>query len=396
VPDYLYSLNRFETSLNHWHFITPEYAPELGGVSDYAKQVADALRAAGDLVHVWCRTTLASTGCDSSWVHRRIRDFGPTELFSLGRELGGYPGPRRLFVQWVPHGFGWRSMNIAFCCWLLWRSRRGEQVDLMVHEPFLSFGEGSLKQDLAACVHRLMVILLLLAADRVWVSTKSWEPKMRPYMLGRKLAFRWLPVPSNIPVDRDGGVIDHLRRDRCSDGRQVIGHFSSYSSDVAAMLRRILPSLLSQDESYTVQLLGRGSEQFREEMIHAHPSFRARIHATGPLSPEQLSRHLTACDVLLQPYPDGVTTRRTTVMASLEHGLPVVTTLGRLSEESLWSRSNALVTVSSLDPEEFVQAAVALLRDQTELSRLRAAASAFYSENFGLARIVNDLRSAHA
>jgi glycosyltransferase involved in cell wall biosynthesis len=396
MPGYLHRLNRFDTSVHHWHFITPEYPPELGGVSDYAKQVAEALRATGDSVHVWCPRTPILTGSDTGWVHRQLRNFGPRELLSLGRELGRHPGVRRLFVQWVPHGFGWRSMNIVFCCWLLWRSCRGEQIDLMVHEPFLSFREGSWKQDLAACVHRLMAILLLLAADRVWISTKSWESKMRPYALGRKVEFRWLPVPSNIPVEKGGPGLDFLRRDRACDGQQVVGHFSTYSSDIVAMLRRILPSLLSQPESYDVQLLGRGSEQFREEMIHAHPSFRARIHATGPLSPKQLSRHLTACDVLLQPYPDGVTTRRTTVMASLEHGLPVITTLGRLSEESLWSRSNALVTINSVDPEEFVQAAVALLRDQTELSRLRTAASAFYSEHFGLARIINDLRSAQA
>ena len=35
-------------------------------------------------------------------------------------------------------------------------------VELMVHEPFLAFREGSWRQDLVALVHRLMITVLSL------------------------------------------------------------------------------------------------------------------------------------------------------------------------------------------------------------------------------------------
>lgn len=362
-------------------------------MADYTKQVAEALRDAGDSVEVWSpqtRTPLAGT--DPAWVHRNMRGFGLGDLCRLGREFRRRPGPRRLFVQWVPHGFGWRSMNVVFCLWLWWQACRGEEVDLMVHEPFLSFGEGGLKQDLAACVHRLMAVLLLMAADRVWLSTQSWEPKMRPFALRRNIPFRWLPVPSNIPVEADAAFVSRLKQDLSKDKYKVLGHFSSYSSDVAAMLRSIVPLLLSRGESWVIQLLGRGSERFREELVNAHPSLKDRVLASGHLSSRELSNRLAACDVLLQPYPDGVTTRRTTVMASLEHGVPTVTTVGKLSETSFWARSRALAMVPSEDPGQFVQTVEELLADQTELSRLSSAASSFYADHFALSRLVDRIR----
>ena len=41
--------------------------------------------------------------------------------------------------------------------WLWLRAKlKRDHVEIMVHEPFLAFGEGSMKQNLAAAVHRVM------------------------------------------------------------------------------------------------------------------------------------------------------------------------------------------------------------------------------------------------
>ena len=37
-----------------WHIVTSEYPPDVGGVSDYTRQVAEGLARMGDEVHVWC------------------------------------------------------------------------------------------------------------------------------------------------------------------------------------------------------------------------------------------------------------------------------------------------------------------------------------------------------
>src|SRR6266700_1765774 len=144
-----------------WHIITPEYPPQSGGVSDYTRLVAEGLAAEGDRVHVWCKSAEDREGRPQAHstvsVHR-------SESHSLGKALDEFDPPRRLLVQWVPHGYGYRSMNLPFCLWLWNRSWRcGDRVELMVHEPFLAFGEGSWRQDAAALVHRLMTVILLQA-----------------------------------------------------------------------------------------------------------------------------------------------------------------------------------------------------------------------------------------
>ena len=79
-------------------------------------------------------------------------------------------------------------------------------------------------------------------------------------------------------------------------------------------------------------LIGSGSEAFRSALVARDRSLADRVSATGTLNAAELSAHIEACDVLLQPYPDGVTSRRTTTMAGLFARVPVVTTQGKLTE----------------------------------------------------------------
>src|SRR5262249_40403033 len=157
---------------------TSEYPPQCGGVSDYTANLARALAAAGEEVHVWCPPAGGRSDCPGITVHASLGRIFPGDLFRVSAELDAYPGPRRLLVQWVPHGYGWRSMNVPFCLWLNQRARRrGDCLELMVHEPFLAFREGSALQDAVAAVHRIMTVLLLSAAPRVWLSIPEWESR---------------------------------------------------------------------------------------------------------------------------------------------------------------------------------------------------------------------------
>ena len=180
------------SNLTAWHIITSEYPPQTGGVSDYTQLVAQGLAEAGDEVHVWCPSTEATsddtTDGDAEGAERNVggpgvlvnRHFGNFRRSDLGRVddlLEQFSAPRRLLVQWVPHGYGSRSMNLAFCLWLRRRAvKHQDAVEVMVHEPYLNFGEGSWKQSGAAAVHRLMTMVLLNAArtDESFSSAIPW------------------------------------------------------------------------------------------------------------------------------------------------------------------------------------------------------------------------------
>ena len=377
-----------------WHLITCEYAPRVGGVADHTRLVAEGLAAAGDGVNVWCPADTGEVQACSEGVtvRRELGSFRPADLRRAGRALDGFAAPRRLLVQWVPHGYGYRSMNVWLCLWLCARAFvRGDDVGLVVHEPFLAFGEGSRRQDAVALVHRLMTVALLASARRVWTTIPEWERCLRPYALGRRVPFAWLPVPSTTPVTATAEEAAATRALYAAEGVSLVGHFGTYGGRVALALARLVPRLLSTTEGCAVLLMGRGGEALRDELLRAHPRLSGRVHATGTLPAESLSRHLAACDLLLQPYPDGVSARRTSAMAGLAHGLAVVTTKGALTE-GLWEEAGAVALAPAGDDEALLVEARRLLSSEEARARLGEAGRRLYRERFDLAHTVAALR----
>jgi hypothetical protein len=278
--------------------------------------------------------------------------------------------------------------------WLWRRARRGDKVEIMVHEPFLPFGR-TWKQTGAALVHRMMTIVLLRGVDSVWMSIPAWEQRLRPYALGRAVPFRWLPIPSNIPVSNNARAIEAVRRKYAPNGELLAGHFGTHGWPITPMLESILIRLGEVAPQHRVLLMGIGSTEFREELLGRNPQLTPMIHATGALSPSDLSVHTAACDLVLQPYPDGVSSRRTSVMLGLSHGKAVVTTLGELSEP-LWKETGALALAPAFDSNAFVDEIQKLSADPAERHRMGQAARKLYESRFDVSYTIQALRGTTA
>lgn len=363
-----------------------------GGVADYTHLIAQKLAQAGDVVHVWCPPNAVRVAADPIQVHGDCGQFGRADLARIGALLDRFDAPRRLLVQWVPHGYGFRSMNLRFCYWLWNRSRRGDHVELMVHEPYLAFGEGTWRQNAAAVVHRAMTIVLLQAATRVWVAIPAWEAKWKPYALGRSIPFTWLPISNGLPLPELQAVNDVRARLKTS-GQPLIGHFGTYGAPVASLLFVLLEKVLSTLSAPHVLLMGIGGQEFCTAFLTWHPEYAHRITATGRLSDASLAANVAACDVLVQPYPDGISSRRTTAMAGLHLGVPVVTTTGPLTEE-FWGTSGAVRLSRVGDWAAFLGHIDQLLRDPGERGRQAAAGRRFYDAMFDVGHTITALRTA--
>jgi glycosyltransferase involved in cell wall biosynthesis len=374
-----------------WHILTGEYPPQHGGVSDYTRLVASELAQAGDEVHVWASSCLEPTpGDEGVHVHRLSGDFGLRSLSALSAQLKKFPAPHRLLVQYVPQAFGWKGMNLPFCLWL--RSRRRDSVWVMFHEVYFPLRwKQSLSHNILGAVTRLMASLVSSAAKRKFVSIPAWIPLLESGG-AKESTVSWLPVPSSIPVINDAAGIAAVRARYAPEGDgYLIGHFGTYGRDISEMLKGVVPPLLSKRTDCAVLLLGRGGEIVRDDLTGQHPDLKKRVHATGALSAEDISLTLSACDVLIQPFVDGVSSRRTSLMAGLAHGLPVVTTTGFLTE-SVWAESLAVALLRVEDFEGMVAAADSLLDDATARARLGAAASALYQERFDVRHTISALR----
>lgn len=386
--------------MNTWHIITGEYPPSPGGVSDYCHAVASGLAGAGDQVHVWCPTPpiqsdkrQENSNAVGVHVHAIAGCWGSEDRARIDRAMDRIAGDKHLLVQWVPHAFGARSLNVGVCRWLRKRAGGGDVLDVMVHEPGLGFGESALRHNAAAAIHRLMLALLLSRARRVWISIPAWAEVLRPWAFGRNLDFAWLPVPSNIPVLALNGQVASRRAEILggADGL-IVGHFSTYPAPTRLALRQLLPTLLAAAPDLHIQLLGRGADQAIEELRTTLGAHVTRVHASPDATPARLSRDLQSCDVLMQPYVDGVSTRRGTLMAALAHAIPVVTTTGPLSEP-FWRESDSVVAMPAGDLTSFAHTILELGRQPERRRRIAASARATYESRFSVEHLIQTLRT---
>jgi glycosyltransferase involved in cell wall biosynthesis len=377
--------------MTRWHLVTSEYPPDIGGVSDYTGQLARALAAAGDEVHVWCPGA-ARDGVPGIQLHAALGRMSPGDLRRVDRQLDACPGPRRLLVQWVPHGFGYRSMNLGFCLWLARRARAGDHVELMVHEPYMEFSWRSPAHSAMAAVHRLMTLVVLGAARRAWIAIPAWETCLRPYALGRAVPMPWLPIPGCVPPAL--GLEPSPLRTRFAPAEQpIVGHFGSHGAAVAPLLDACLPLIMNGPCRPALLLLGADGPSYRDALVARHAEWAPRVHAAGFLDVSALAAHLAVCDVMLQPYPDGVTSRRTSVMACLSNRRAVVTTAGRLTEP-LWHTSRAVSLARVTDAAGMADEVVRVLADGGLRAQLGARARQLYLDSFSMERVVRTLRAA--
>ena len=378
--------------MTQWHIITGEYPPQPGGVSDYARRVARGLVDAGDRVDVWAPPVDRSECADPGVTVQRLPDrFGPRALRMLTRELDRQPAPRRLLVQYVPHAFGWKAANVPFCLWL--RSRRRDSIWVMFHEVAFPFDRHqTVARNVLAAINRMMASIVASSAERAFVSVPGWRQMVRS-MIGAGKPVEWLPVPSSIAVVHNP-TASAAARARYAGGQPLVGHFGTHGDAIRNMLHASIPPLVEATGCH-VLLVGRRSDETQRELIGRHPRLEGRVHGTGLLPDEAVSLHVAACDLMLQPYPDGVSSRRTSAMVALSHGLPMVTTSGWLTEP-LWEESGAVDLVPADEPARLAAAAARLLTSTARLSELGACARALYLSRFDMRHSIRALRDADA
>jgi glycosyltransferase involved in cell wall biosynthesis len=382
--------NAGEAKNQEWHIITCEYPPDIGGVADYTFQVAKSLYERGVRPVVWAPgLDPVADRREGITVNRCFGRFRPHELRAVNRLWASANRSRRILLQWLPSGYGLKSSNLPFCLWLAWRVSRGDELVIIFHEAFFSLSERLLRRKAAACIQRIMTMLLLNTAAEVFISTSCLAESIRPYCF-RKTAIKTLPVPANFVPRADPQAIINIRQSIASMGQPVVGHFGLYSPNVELLLIPSLLPLLQNNLQVRVLLIGGGSTHYRERLLSSNPQLSTRIFATGSCSHDQVSTHISACDAMFQPYLEGVTTRRSTTMAALAHGKCLVSTLGPKTED-IWKSTSAVSLLSSRDTARIAEALESVLSSPEQVARHGKEGLKFYQQNFTLSRTIEGL-----
>ncbi len=378
-----------------WHFLTPGYPPDFGGVSDYTRLVAEELAARQHKVHVW-------TGGDSGdettsvgpIVHRRLGKFEPRYFEFFSKALDSEISDHRLVVQYVPHGFGFRAMNIEMTRWLYKQSKRTNlRMLVMFHEVLFPYKLWPLHHNLIAWMTRRMLRNILKCNPYIHVSTPAWTRFIEKYA-SRNVSVTYRPIPSNIPSIV--GSRDQPLRSRWCDQlgvKTLIGHFGTFGQEIFGLL---LPAVLELEKATSelgFVLIGKGAENAATKLIARCPSLRNRIVFLDGADHRSVGEAIGSCNIMLQPYPDGITTRRGSAMAALANNTVIATNDGEHCEE-FWAEEGLVSLAKRPGPECLRDEVLNLCRSAERRLKLSSKARAYYDRRFSVGSTVDAIRLA--
>jgi glycosyltransferase involved in cell wall biosynthesis len=289
-----------------------------------------------------------------------------------------------LVVQYNPFSFGrWGfAPQLPLFLARLRRRRPRPLVAVMFHETYVDMR--NLRWALMGSWQRSQLLAMQAVADVQFCSIQRWTERLLRTSPGRPV--HHLPVASNLPDARSqrgrGRALLGVDADTIVLSCMGLRHPGRLEEHVLAAAREagaVAPSVLLLD-------LGPGEQS--DQRLAAN----VRLLSTGFLEVDELACYLAASDVFLAPYMDGVSTRRTTVMAALAHGVPVVGTAGHLTDDVLRHAPGlALVEVGA--PERFADTTSRLVRDAEQRVELGAAGRRLYETSFDWPVLAGRLRA---
>jgi glycosyltransferase involved in cell wall biosynthesis len=279
-----------------------------------------------------------------------------------------------LVIQYNPFSFGrWGfAPRLPLFLARLRRRRRRPRIAVMFHETYVDMRSPSWV--LMGSWQRAQLVAVQAGADIQFCSIQRWTERLRRTAFGRPI--HHLPVPSNLPDAR--AEREHARRRIGADpdtlvlGCLGLRHPGRLPGHVLAAARAARaagsPAVLVLD-------LGPGEPSEKMPVSHVH------LRSTGFLDAPDLASHIAATDVFLAPYMDGVSTRRGSMMAALQHAVPVVGTYGHLTDDML--RDAACLTLVPVNGSNgYAQAVAALATDSARRAELGAAGRRMYERHF--------------
>lgn len=281
--------------------------------------------------------------------------------------------PSWILLQYNPFAYGrWGFAPSLISQALRFRRETGAPLALCVHEGWVHFrdrGRAPWRSAVMGAYQHAQLAALASAADVVIATTEALVHTLRRGAIH-------VPVGSNVTPVAAGHDAARARigvHDELVVALFGTGHPSRALEYATAAIRHVADA--RGPRSLKVLNLGVGAPR-----LDLAPEIA--VVSPGHLEPDELSLHLRASDMLLLPFMDGASTRRTTLMAGLAHGLPVVGLRSAATDRVLAERPDALTLTPIGDVAAYCDATLALAQDADRRDRVGHAARELYLVEF--------------
>jgi glycosyltransferase involved in cell wall biosynthesis len=283
------------------------------GVFDHASRLAEQLRLAGESVDL-----------------------------SRPEQLGEVTGYDLIHLHYVPflyERWGLGALPLAR------RLKKAAPLVITVHEPRVRYAASP--RDLAfAAAQDFLLFALGSTADALIVPTSRWLPFLR----GRKAAV----IPS-------GSILPLESAPHSAPRRQVALIASGHPARMHGLAVRACQAVA---DAHGMAIVAIG-----QPMADG-------LQYTGYLPPAEFAACLSESDLLVLPFTDGVSGRRTSFISAVQVGVATITTLTSPMDD--FSVDGGFEHTSPRNPDEFVKRAVSLAGDESRLAQLRSGGRELY------------------
>jgi glycosyltransferase involved in cell wall biosynthesis len=344
-------------------WITPGYPPDRGGVSDHSSALVSTLRAAGHEVLVCSRP------------HE-------TGFAQLDTELRSYR-PDLVVVAYTPLAYAPRTGGVApaFVRWCIGLRKRFHcQAILLAHEASLPVAfhwqRGEQKLAVLGIAQFTQFSLLMRCFDTVLFSNEGTRLDWAQHFKGRADRLHTLRICSNIPVHESSDPAADLTAAGYSVPSPAILFFGTgHPTVLLDYVEEAFLAISKVEPDAGLVIVGMDAEKLRQ-LQPSLLNLGARVQALGYVTAPEVSLWLQAAKLVLAPLVEGVTTRKGTVMAALQHGQTVVTTMGfHTRADVAW---DDICIHTAVDRGAFAAAAVKASQDAAWRAEIGRAARAEY------------------
>ena len=371
--------------------VCPSYPPQevTCGVGDHTRCLVEELARQGEDVAVLCSSQYRGTPGGPVPVVPIFPRWTLDQALRLSFSSAVHRGDI-LHLQYTPDLYGQRAgFNLVP---LLARLRRLGPATVVTFHTLTGGSPWS----------RVWAVLLLASAHHCISASEEVTSMVRrraPRLLSR---LREIPIGANIPVvQADGAAQEEGHRLLgVPQGVPLLVHFGLvYPGKGLETLFAALPALLCLQPSMRLVIVGdtrpeAGQYRANLEAMAKRLGVAPTILWAGRRSVDEVSLILQTANLLVVPYDDGVSIRRSSLIVGLAHGLPTVSTISTLPSAYLMDGEN-IALVPPHDPRALTRRIASLLAAPDEAARLGQGARKL-AERFSWPMIARETRALYA
>jgi hypothetical protein len=255
------------------------------------------------------------------------------------------------------------------------RVRPDVVLGIMFHETFMM--NPGLRSWVMRQYQRRQFNQLLRMADVNFFSTELWADQQRA--LRPQATMVHLPVGANLPESTVSQMATR-RRWGIAAGDFVCGAFGgNHPSRMLPWITHAVNYIAKQNgEANRTVFLHVGGEKI-DWSLEGIP-----VIATGRLEAAEAASAISGMDLLVNPFTDGISTRRGSAMAALQQGVPMLSTRGHATD-SIWESADGMSVflASPTCVDSWYAAADSAMRGLiSNRDAMKTAAKRLYDETF--------------